>query len=50
VLRGGAEGVVEVGAEGFGEGSPEELIHPDAFAAAFLEGAAADVPAVQVEG
>ncbi len=47
---GGGEGVVEVGAVGIGEGAAEEFIDADALAATFFKGAAANIPAMQVQG
>ena len=45
-----AEFVVEGGAIGIDEGFPQEFVDGDPFFAAFFEGAAADFPAVEVEG
>jgi hypothetical protein len=50
MIGGGAEGFVEVGAEAADEGVFEELIDADAFAAAFLVGGGANVPAMEVQG
>jgi hypothetical protein len=49
VLRGGVEGLVEFGAEAADEGTSEKLVDADAFPLATLEGAAADIPAVEVQ-
>ena len=47
---GGFESIIEPFTEGIGEGFFKEFIDPDAVAAPLLEGTAADVPPVKVEG
>ena len=49
MLRSSIKGLVEFGAEAADEGAPKELVDAYTFPLATLEGASADIPAMQVK-